>query len=255
MLFLFQVYGGYMIQDLEYLIKLQEIDLRIYEQEMAQEKFPSKVIELQKEIDDIGSKLESTIKKLEEIENETGKIDEQINNNRALLEKSQSRLSSIKTNREYDAVHAEIEAQKNMINSAVIRKKNLEHESEMLNTTKNETSAEYDKILNENGPQIKDLKAKIELIDSNISEIMKEREDIVPKIGKSVYRTYELIRKKRKNRRAISLISNSKNCTICFKILEPQLYNEIKRGTKLILCQNCGSILIWDEETTKTQHA
>src|SRR5690554_6210796 len=154
-----------MIQDLEYLIKLQEIDLRIHEQEMAQEKFPSKVIELQKEIDDIGLKLERTIKKLEGIENETGKIDEQINKNHALLEKSQSRLSSIKTNREYDAVHAEIEAQKNMINTAVIRKKNLQHESEMLNTTKNETSEEYDKIINTNGPQIKDLKAKIELID------------------------------------------------------------------------------------------
>ncbi|MDO5577478.1 MAG: hypothetical protein Q4F84_10385 [Fibrobacter sp.] len=238
-----------MIQDLENLIKLQEIDLRIHEQEMAQEKYPSQVIELQKEIDQVGTKLANLNKKLEIVKSDSQNVTDQISKGHELQEKSQDRLSSIKTNREYDAVHAEIEAQKNIMNSAEISKKNLEQEIEKLTAAISELSAEYEKVKAANEPQIKELNEKISAIDSNIAEITKERDVIVPKVGKAVMRTYELIRKKRKTRRVISLISKSKNCTYCYKILEPQLYNEIKRGTKLILCQNCGSIMIWDEES------
>ncbi len=114
-----------------------------------------------------------------------------------------------------------------------------------------ETSkTEYDRIKTENEPQIADLKSKIGAIDSVISEITKERDLIVPKISKQYLRTYDLIRRKKKTGKALSHVT-TRTCGICFKVLEPQLINEIKRGLKMILCQNCGSILIWGEDTTK----
>jgi predicted nucleic acid-binding Zn-ribbon protein len=35
---------------------------------------------------------------------------------------------------------------------------------------------------------------------------------------------------------------------VCYKVLEPHLVSDIKRATKLILCQNCGSIFVWTDK-------
>jgi len=182
--------------------------------------------------------------KLSKTQSEVNSFDEQILKSRELLEKSQNRLNSIKTNREYDAVHAEIENQKNSINSVEIRKKNLLDEIEKLNKAIEEKTKEYEQIKSENEPQISELKKKIEAIDSTIASIVKERNEIVPKISKPILRTYDLIRKKRKNGNALSNVTG-KTCAVCYKVLEPQVYNEIKRGRKMLLCQNCGSIFVW----------
>jgi len=70
---------------------------------------------------------------------------------------------------------------------------------------------------------------------------------VAPLINKSILRTYDLIRKRRKQGRVISHVTETRTCSVCYKELEPQLMNEIKRSSKLIMCQSCGSIFIWTE--------
>jgi len=241
-----------MLKDLEYLVQLQEIDLRIKEQELAQEEFPSAVAELKEQIAKALKELEAIKEKAAAAEADKHNWEEQVATAHAGLEKSQERLNSIKTNREYDAVHAEIEAQKHIINSAEQRRNNISAEIEKLQNAINEKQAEFDRIKEENEPKITDLQEKIDAIDSTIAKITKERDLVVPNILSTTLRQYDMIRSKRKNGRAISLITTNKICSICYKILEPQLYNEIRRQTKLIVCQSCGSIMIWDEAQNKT---
>ncbi|NLG18586.1 MAG: hypothetical protein GX556_14735 [Fibrobacter sp.] len=242
-----------MMDDLEFLIQLQEIDLRIREQELSQEQFPAAVAELENSIKKAGEVVESTTAKLQKMEAERATFEEQIQKAHESLGKSQERLNSIKTNREYDAVHTEIETYKNMINSAETRRKNLQGEIEKLKGSVDESIKEYEKIKGENEPKIAELKEKIGAIDSQISKIMKEREQVSPKVSKHLLRTYDQIRKKRKTGRVLSLISDNHTCAVCFKVLEPQLYNEIKRGTKLHICESCGSILVWAQAANKEQ--
>lgn len=236
-----------MNQELEYLVQLQEIDLRIREQELAQEQYPTAVTELEQAILKTKTLLDHAEKRLQKAQSEQKTFEDQITNVTAQLDKSQDRLNSIKTNREYDAVHAEIETQKHMLSNAEGRRKTLLDEIEKMQANVEKCSADYDKIKTENEPQISDLKAKISVIDTNIAKITKERETIVPKISKQYLRSYELIHKKRKNGKAISFVT-TRTCGACYKVLEPQLINEVKRGLKMILCQNCGSILIWEEK-------
>ena len=235
-----------MLEDLQYLLELQEIDLRIKEQELAQEQFPEQVEKLKEQIAEATEALEKVKVTLGQSEEDKKNWEEQVEKAQEGLERSQERLNSIRTNREYDAVHAEIEAQKNIINSAEHRRNNLSADIERLQTTVAEHEAELERITTENTPQIQELKEKIGAIDSNIAEIMKERDVVVPKLSKHILRQYDLIRSKRKNGRAISIIKPNRTCSICFKVLEPQLFNEIKRGIKVQLCQSCGSIMIWE---------
>ncbi|MBN1578139.1 MAG: hypothetical protein JW913_16375 [Chitinispirillaceae bacterium] len=234
-----------MLEDLKYLVQLQEIDLRIKEQELAQEQYPVAVEKLNAQIAHTVSGLNDIKEKLLQAENDKKNWEEQVVKAHSGLEKSQERLNSIRTNREYDAVHAEIEAQKSIINSAEQRRNNLVAEIEALQKSVAEHQAEFDRIKTENDPLINDLQQKIGAIDVTIAGINEEREAIIPKVGRHIFRQYDLIRSKRKTGRAISTVTTNRTCTICYKVLEPQLYNEIRKGTKVILCQSCGSIMIW----------
>lgn len=240
-----------MIQDLEYLIQLQEIDLRIKEQEIAKEQFPAMVSELEAQINKAQDELQSAQDKHDWLKKELSDAEEQTTKAQESLDKSQERLSTIKTNREYDAVHKEIEAQKHLLSGSEGKKKTISDEIEKQAAAVEESSSELNRIKSELEPQIQELNAKIGAIDSNIDEITAEREAVLPKISKPTLRTYESIRKKRKTGRALSLVNSSKVCTVCFKVLEPQLYNEIRRGTKIILCESCGSIYVWNENPTE----
>jgi len=239
-----------MNQELEYLVQLQEIDLRIREQELAQEQYPTAVLELEQAILKAKTTLDHASKKLQKAHSEQKTFEDQIIHVTSQLDKSQGRLNSIKTNREYDAVHAEIEAQKQMLSNAEGKRKNLLDEIAKMQANVEKCNAEFERIKSDNEPQISDLKAKISVIDTTIATITTERDIILPKISKQYLRSYELIHKKRRNGKAISFVA-TRTCGACFKVLEPQLINEIKRGLKMILCQNCGSILIWEEKTAK----
>ena len=234
-----------MLEDLKYLIQLQEIDLRIKEQELAQEHYPVSVEQLRKQIALAESALASVKEKLNQAENDKKNWEEQVGKAHAGLEKSQERLNSIRTNREYDAVHAEIEAQKGIINGAEHRRNALVAEIEKLNEAVTASQAELDRVKGESEPQISELQQKIGAIDSVIAQITVERDALIPNIAKHILRQYELIKSRRKTGRAISTISTNRTCTVCYKVLEPQLFMEIKRGAKVILCQSCGSIMVW----------
>lgn len=239
-----------MIQDLENLIKLQEIDLRIKEQELAKEQYPAAVLDLEKQIKKAQNTCTGAKNKLDSLTGGAKDIDDQTEKARESLSKSQERLSSIKTNREYDAVHKEIEAQKSLLGNSEGKKKSIEADIEKQTKIFEEAQSELEKVQSELEPQIDELKGKIGSIDSNIAEINKERDAVSPLVSKATQRTYDSIRKKRKNGRAVSLVGSSKTCSVCFRVLQPQLCNEVRRGSKIILCESCGSMLIWDESNT-----
>jgi predicted nucleic acid-binding Zn-ribbon protein len=234
-----------MLRDFDYLLQLQEIDLRIHEQELAKKELPETVMSLEQTVEAARKALEAAKKSAEDAEKEIGALDDQVLGAQASLERSQGRLNSIKTNREYDAVHTEIETHKNIIQTSEVRKKKLIDEAAQQKTRAEAAAVEFENTKAENEPKIAEFTTKIASIDSVIAGIFKERETVVPLINKSILRTYDQIRNRRKTARVVSSITESRICSVCHKVLEPQIMSEIKRSSKLIMCQNCGSIFIW----------
>jgi len=236
-----------MIQDLEYLVKLQGIDIRIKEQELAKEQYPAAVESLTKRIAQAEAAKNAAAARLEQLSGGVKDMDDQTTKLRDSLAKSQDRLNSIKTNKEYDAVHREIESQKTMLSSSMGRRDSLEMDIEKHKTALEEAEKTLESVKTELQPQIDDLNTKIGAIDSIIAEITKERDEMSPHVSHPTARTYDSIRKKRKNGKAVSLVGASKTCEVCSVVLRPQLFNEIRRGNNFIICESCGSMLIWNE--------
>lgn len=240
-----------MANDLQFLIELQNIDNRIHELEKSKEEYPRQVEEFEARISEPKEEIEYLEKKLAENEDERKKIQSQITDSQLALEKSEERLNAITTNREYDAVHTEIAAQKATVSQGEARLKTLLSEDEHLTESLESARKTYEEAKAESQPQIDDLKQKIASIDSDIAKVQKKRNKITPKLIPANLRTYEHIHSRRKNGRVVSLISDAGNCSICYKMLERQRINEVRKGQRLQICESCGSILIWEsgEET------
>ena len=107
----------------------------------------------------------------------------------------------------------------------------------------------YAKIKSENEPHIVEIKGKIDTLGVSIAELTARRNEIMATVPKAILRTYDYILKRRKTGQVLSFVKgDARTCSVCFKILEPQLINEIRKGAKMITCQNCGSIFIWKNE-------
>lgn len=243
-----------MNNDIKNLLALQDCDLRIVELENSKEEFPIRVTEFEKAITDAAGTIEDTRKRSEEITNERKAVEEQIVNGKISLEKSQERLNTIRTNKEYDAVHAEIETYKNMVASSDKRLLKFSSEIEILENALNEEKETFENISSENQPQIDDLNQQIATIDSSVAEVVEEKEKLIPQISKMYIRAYNHVRSNRKKGKVIGVVSNvERNCTICYQLVPPQLVNQIRKGIEIVYCQSCGSILILESSVDENE--
>ena len=240
-----------MIENYVNLIELQKVDIRVIELEKSKEEYPKTVEELEKAISEAKAVLENTESKIDEIKNEKKSVEELKTKAKISLEKSQERLNTIKTNKEYDAVHSEIETHKNIITTADKKLQKFSDEKEALENELIESKSVYDKIVENSQPQIDELKAKIATIDSAIAEVVSERDTLVPKISKQLVRTYDHIRTGRKRGTVLSIVDqNNRTCTVCYQMLQPQVINKMRKENNIEYCQSCGSILILKESVS-----
>lgn len=238
-----------MISELEALIKLQRIDARISELVRAREGFPATIASLEAHVKKAQDGLDALIKKHNDLLHEKKTIEAAISDAKAQLDKSQELLNTIKTNREYDAVHTQIENFKHIVSGGDAQLRNFDHEAEQLLRSIDNSKAELDKITSESGPKFAEIQSAMDTMGSSISQAVAERDQLVALVPKSLLRTYDYILKRRKNGKVLSFVDGgNRTCSVCFKILEPQLINEIRKANKIITCQNCGSIFVWKDE-------
>lgn len=238
-----------MIHDLESLIGIQKIDIQISQLIQSQADFPKNLADLEATVAKAKNDVDAITKKIASLEADKKNIQDKVIEAKNALDKSQDRLNSIKTNREYDAVHSEIENFKNVIAGADNKIQHIDSEHEKQNQALETATAEYEKVKTENQGKIEEFKAKLSTIDTSIAALNVERAKACADVPKPALRTYEHILKRKKNGKVLSFITiDSRTCTNCFKVLETQLINEIRRGSKMITCQNCGSIFIWENQ-------
>jgi predicted nucleic acid-binding Zn-ribbon protein len=232
--------------DLELLLKLQVIDYDLGELERSKDYLPDMMGNLNREIQDAKQKVVDTINALEGARVTRKKLDLDIQSRESELQKYQQQMMSIKTNREYDALVAEIDNLKSAISS---------HETEMLKTMETIELMEKEivtwrekesAIVENNQKQLQVLQEKMDSIGDKVSEKRGSREDLIQSISTPVMSTYERVRKGRGGRAVV--VVKKRACSSCFKSLTPKKMQEIRRADHVHTCDYCGCLLYWDEE-------
>jgi predicted nucleic acid-binding Zn-ribbon protein len=238
-----------MMPELESLVKLQQVDARIYELMQAQKDYPQTIATLESTVQQASAIVVSERKKLDALQTEKKITEDKITEAKTQLDHTQELLNGIKTNREYDAVHAQIENFKHIVSGGDSKLKSIAVNIESVTASVTSAEAELEKIKLENEPKMSDINIKMGTINESVAKETAQRNQVLSTISKTLLRTYEYILKRRKNGQVLSFVGNSaKTCSVCHKILEPQLINEIRKSAKMLTCQNCGSIFVWKSD-------
>lgn len=234
-----------MQQKLELLLKLQVIDYDLGELERSKEYLPDMMENLTREIKEAQEQYDNTVKSLEEAKLKQKDLELEIKTKEAELQKFQQQMMSIKTNKEYDALVAEIDKVKAYIST---------QETELLETIDLVTLLEnnikdykikLEQTKENNTKQLGILQKKIDSIGDKVSGKETKRQEITTEIPKQLMSVYERVRKGKGGSAVVAV--KKRACGACYKSLTPKKIQDIRKGNKILTCDNCGRLLYWDD--------
>jgi hypothetical protein len=226
------------------LLGLQDVDNEIDALRKNKSAYPVRSAELQARIvelrDDRAAK-EAMLKK-----HETGfsHFVQQLAATEENLKKHQTRLLEIKTNREYDAVQQEIMGLEQAVEEYFAEREKEDEEVRKLRNLIDEAQEAFDKETTDLEAEVSDLDAKARAIDGEVAQVMEKRKAVAGTVPPRVLSVYERVRHGKKN--AVVRVSRGA-CGGCWRSLPPQRLNELRMFSRIIVCDGCGRILVWDD--------
>jgi len=237
---------GNMKEQIYMLVKLQGIETEARNIKSILNDASRKLEVLDADLNDF----ERTIEKQESIVDELKKkyrayeSEAQINHDRG--KKTQAKLRSVKTNREYQSLLKEIDEEKAK-NSKIEDKmieclERMDETEKIIAMKKDEYLQLSDSVMSE-----KDfIKEESEQARIKLVELDKDREKISCMIDPELLKKYLIIKKQ--NQRGLAVVPvKDALCHGCNVNLPPQLYNELFLGDSLKFCPNCQRIIYLKE--------
>jgi len=228
--------------EIEKLVRLQEIDSEIFACAEVIERFPSRKSQMEKSIENASQDIAFIKKEQKKIQVEKKERDLELESIEDEIKKLQKRLDDVKTNKEYTAILSEIESlkkKKGEIEDVILV---LMEKEDEINKKLAEFSKKEEETKKEIGDRIAEETKKVEEIKKRLEEKKAEREQMVSQIRKDVYDIYEKIRAGKKDGVAICKLEGQ-SCTGCSMFVPVYIAEKVKAKKELVHCENCSRIL------------
>ncbi|MBS1574473.1 MAG: hypothetical protein JST09_04140 [Bacteroidetes bacterium] len=228
------------------LVTLQKIESKLDEIHILKGELPMEVADLEDEIQGLHSR---QLRIEEEINGITQFIEqkkEAIKEAQALGKKYEKQSTNVKNNREFEAINKEIEMQQLEVKLAEkhIKDANEEIAEKAIALEKaKKTIANKEGILNTKKGELEKIIAANEKEEKHFNKLAAEAKEHV---DSRLLASYEKIRKSYRNGLAVVPVERDA-CGGCFYYIPPQKQSEIRQRKKVMVCENCGRILVDDE--------
>ncbi len=234
-----------MEESMKLLIDLQACDTEIGSLQSRIAEGPLKIRDLEKRRVEMDEEYEETEKQLEGLKLERRGIDTDIETVESQIVKANTKLSNIKSNKEYKAALKEIDEltrEKSKLEDKVIEfMEQLDVLSEQCRTKKEERERFHEEVSLEKEQLLQEMSTMEKVLQS----LNRKRRKSSKKVSDGLLKRYDFIRG-RKAGLALSAVFNGV-CQACHMEIPPQKYNELIRGEKLLDCPNCHRIIYWGD--------
>ena len=103
-----------------------------------------------------------------------------------------------------------------------------------------------EQVKENNTKQLGILQEKIDSIGDKVSDKKGERSEIMTTIPRRIVSTYERVRKGKGG--SVVVVVKKRACGACYKALTPKKIQDIRKGDKIMTCDNCGRLLFWKDD-------
>jgi uncharacterized protein len=234
-------------EDIQYLIQIVRKDMEIKEKKKLLDAIPPRVKAIEKEIKKMDEGLSETKRIIEKLDAEKRHIELNIKTHREELNKKKAEQTTIKDNKLYRAIIAEMEFINKKINEAEERMMAILEEGEVRQA---EIRALTEKMSAERGALVAEkerLQSEASAADDSLKIIEDEKLRILPHISEDIRRLYARIRTAKGDSGVANLVGDI--CQGCYSRVPPQTAVEVRRNNRIMKCEACGRILVHYDAT------
>lgn len=234
----------YSVQDkLAGLVRLQKIDSKLDEFATLKGELPMEVNDLEDEIQGLHSRKTRIEEEINGINEYIETRKEAIKEAEELAKKYEKQSSNVKNSREFDAINKEIEMQQLEVKLA---EKHIKDANEEMGEKVRSLDAAKKQIATKEGV-LNHKKSELEkiIVDTEKEEkqYRKLSDNARGEVDERLLYSYDRIRSSYRNGLAVVPVERDA-CGGCFNSIPPQRQSEIRLHKKIIVCENCGRILV-----------
>jgi predicted nucleic acid-binding Zn-ribbon protein len=232
------------------LVRLQKIDSKLDEISILKGELPIEVSDLEDEIQGLHARQTRIEEEINGISDFIEKKKETIKESEALIKKYEKQSDNVKNNREFEAINKEMEMQQLEVKLAEKHIKDANEEIaekiKVLETAKKQIGAK-EGVLNNKKSELEKIIADTEKEETQFKEVSDGARHA---LDERILFSYDRIRNNYRNGLGVVPVLRD-SCGGCFNAIPPQKQSEIKQHKKIIVCENCGRILV-DEDLHAT---
>ena len=236
-----------MKEQIDILVRLNKIETETERIQSSLNQIPERVEMLDERLRQFQTSIEQDEMLLDELRKKNRTCESEVKQNTSNLEKNKEKLSSVKTNKEYQAMLKTIDD---------IREKNVQIEDQMLaclvqieeleNAIKTKKS-EFAKLKNTITAEKDVLEAEAERGKERLAGLERECREVTEMMDSSLRKMF--FRLKNQIRGAVVAPVTDAICGGCKLRIPAQMYNELQRRDRLEFCPQCQRIIYWEQST------
>jgi predicted nucleic acid-binding Zn-ribbon protein len=228
------------------LVTLQKLESKLDEIHILKGELPMEVADLEDEILGLHARQTRIEEEINGVTDFINQRKEAIKESEALIKKYEKQSSNVKNNREFEAINKEIEMQQLEVKLAEKHIKDATEEiaeKAVLLEKAKKNIANKEGILSTKKGELEKIIAANEKEERHFNKLAA---DARQHVDGRLMTSYDKIRKSYRNGLAVVPVERDA-CGGCFYYIPPQKQSEIKQHKKVMVCENCGRILV-DEE-------
>jgi predicted nucleic acid-binding Zn-ribbon protein len=230
-------------EKMKLLINLQDFDTRMGYILAKKEEGPKKIERLEQRLTDVEMELAEETRQIEAFTRNRREMEQRIEDAENKLKKSNIKLSSIKSNKEYDAAMKEIDdlqkAKFLLEEKAIIMMEQLEA-LEANCAAGREKAAEMRRQFEMDRDAVT---RSIKALEQDLHALQQERLGVSRAVDAGLLKRYDTLRERRGGIAVSPVIQGV--CQTCHIRIPPQEFNELIRGDQLMSCPHCARIIYW----------
>ena len=234
------------------LVKLQEIEIEISSIKKQLNTVDQRIEEVDKKLMDFNHTIEEQKSLINELNEKYRSYESDLQMHLDSIKKSEAKLTSVKTNKEYQSSLKEIDDLKRMnskLEDDMIEFLDRIEEAESLLKTK---TAEFSELESQLKTEKEIIQKEAEEGSLRLGNLEAEWETISGNIEAAMLATYNQIKENHANKIGIVAVKDAV-CQGCHMNIPPQMYNELQRGDSLKRCPICERIIYWENQDKRSE--
>ena len=234
------------------LVKLQKVDTETQKLQLFLKEVPVRIEMLDARLDKFVRSVEEDENVISELNKKYRTYESDVQTNLGKIQKSQDKLRSVKTNKEYQSSLKEIED---------IKSKNSRIEDEMLEFLEriedaekdlNERKQRYSQIVDDANREKDSINRDTEIRQKDLAQLGSARDVVADSLDGAIFDIFNRVKAKQVDGVAIAEVKDEV-CQGCNLNIPPQMYIDLQHRNSLKNCPSCERIIYWDDHNKRPE--